>query len=440
MIAANVAASAQNPWRPVAYLVQLPLQILHAWASAPVFLFLLTLAAMLFRPPDLKAFPIDRIALAMLIGCIALRLCGRVDEIQIYPATWPLLALTLFATGGLLSSPFQAQSWSLLAAKWIVPLVLFQLAGAVFRSPSDLRRLELFCLIVLLYLSVVSAFFLLNAKSLIFPRFILDPDIGIHVDRARGPFLQAVANGVSLNILGLVALNSFRRSSLPGPLATILFVAVPLALLATKTRAVWISAAFSITAVVLFCRNRKLRRAAVMMGVFAAVGILTFFAQSANSRDFVERVRDQSPLDFRSEIYSAGWLMFTERPLLGWGDDANMQAEVARRVSKFRPDYYVFHNTFLELAVQKGIVGLGLYGWLTVCLFRLGRDRRQGSQCFVDAEFRQLWPVILAVYFINASAVVMNYQFVNGLLFTFAGILAAQKRAASEPLSVRQDL
>jgi hypothetical protein len=38
-----------------------------------------------------------------------------------------------------------------------------------------------------------------------------------------------------------------------------------------------------------------------------------------------------------------------------------------------------------------------------------------------------LWPVVLAVYLLNASAVVMNYQFVNGLLFTLAGILAARK-------------
>ena len=35
--------------------------------------------------------------------------------------------------------------------------------------------------------------FLLDARSLIFPRFILDESLGIHVDRARGPFLQAVA-------------------------------------------------------------------------------------------------------------------------------------------------------------------------------------------------------------------------------------------------------
>ncbi len=108
-----------------------------------------------------------------------------------------------------------------------------------------------------------------------------------------------------------------------------------------------------------------------------------------------------------------------------------MQSEVARRISDFHPDYYVFHNTFLELAVGRGLVGLGLYAWLILCLFRLGRlpkSEPSGPPHFMDLEFRNLWPTLVGVYLINASAVVMNYQFVNGLLFTLAGILAAQNR------------
>jgi hypothetical protein len=38
----------------------------------------------------------------------------------------------------------------------------------------------------------------------------------------------------------------------------------------------------------------------------------------------------------------------------------------------------------------------------------------------------------LGVYLLNASFVVMNYQFVNGLLFTLAGLLAAQNRRDAE--------
>jgi len=119
--------------------------------------------------------------------------------------------------------------------------------------------------------------------------------------------------------------------------------------------------------------------------------------------------------------------MFAEKPRFGWGNEWAVQPEIEKRVSNFHPEYYVFHNTFLELAVQRGILGLGLYLWLTVSLFRLrSSDASVGDLPFSGRDFRKLWPMMLGVYLLNASAVVMNYQFVNALLFTIAGILASQ--------------
>ena len=112
-----------------------------------------------------------------------------------------------------------------------------------------------------------------------------------------------------------------------------------------------------------------------------------------------------------------------------WGSEQHIQAEVEKRVSNFHPEYYVFHNTFLELAVQRGVLGLGLYVWLMICLFRLGTTGAMSEEtevAFSNPHFRKLWPLLLGVYLLNASAVVMNYQFVNAVLFTIAGILAAQ--------------
>jgi len=43
--------------------------------------------------------------------------------------------------------------------------------------------------------------------------------------------------------------------------------------------------------------------------------------------------------------------------------------------------------------------------------------------------------VLLAVYLLNASAVVINYQLVNAVLFTVAGILAAQTARCQRELS-----
>ena len=47
---------------------------------------------------------------------------------------------------------------------------------------------------------------------------------------------------------------------------------------------------------------------------------------------------------------------------------------------------------------------------------------------FLGSTFHRLWPIILGVYWLNALVVAMSYQFVNALLFTLAGMLAAQRR------------
>jgi O-antigen ligase len=429
--------------KPAISLIVLPLKLLHLWVSLPALVFFVALTAMLFRPPDLKSFPVDRVAFCALVLLLCVRSCIRRQSFRTYPATWPLLALLLIGIWGALTQPTDRQAWSLFAAKWMVPFVLFHIAGLVFHDERSLRKLEIFLLMVLVYLITISIFSLLGAKSLIFPQFIADEGIGIHADRARGPFLQAVANGVCLNLLGLIALDSFRRKRLRGVLAALLFLVTPLALLATKTRAVWISAAFSVILLACFGSTPKLRRIALAWCVMATMGLGILFLYRAGADSLAERALDRSPIDFRNEMYRVGWQMFTEKPVLGWGNEWLIQPEVEKRISIFHPEYYVFHNTFLELAVQRGLLGLGVYVWLMICMFRLGKSGafsdKPGS-AFTNAHFRKLWPVLLGVYLLNASAVVMNYQFVNAVLFTLAGILAAQTAGSRRDVCLHKGL
>jgi O-antigen ligase len=428
--------AAGSPWprffKPLPAVVAIVFKPLHVAIASPVPIFLVALSAMLFRPPDLKIFPLDRVAFLVLAAVFALGLCLRRERLHTYSATWPMLALMLLALWGVQGEGNAPQAWSLLAAKWIVPFTLFHIVGSVFRDQGSLRKLEIFSLVVLSYLALVSVLFLSDAKSLIFPRFILDEGIGIHADRARGPLLQAVANGVCLNILGLVALDSFRRRTLRGILPASLFLMVPLALLATRTRAVWLAAALSVAYLAIFGSHCRLRRPALALCAIAGIALCGALVYEADAGALNDRLLDRSPVEFRLEMYQAGWQMFTEKPLVGWGSQANVQPEIAKRISAFHPERYLFHNTYLELAIERGVIGLGLYAWLFVCLFRLAKRPAgyfNSETHFLDAQFRRLWPVILIVYLVNASAVVMNYQFVNGFLFTLAGILAAQNAA-----------
>jgi putative inorganic carbon (hco3(-)) transporter len=332
------------------------------------------------------------------------------------------------ALGGMVTHSFEASTWSVLAAKYFVPFAMFWMASLVFQDAQSLRWLERFLFLGLAYLSFVAIAQLVGAHSLVLPPFILDESIGIHADRARGPFLQAAANGVTINMLGLLAMDSYRRKRLRGVTGFVLLAALPLAIVATKTRAVWLSFAISMVWLLSRMSDRRLRRTFVVVGITGAVGILSVVAFSRGYGGLRDRLQENSPVEFRMAAYRAGWEMFWERPVLGWGTQ-ELQSELAHRINGFQGDSFAVHNTYLDVLLEQGAVGLGLYAWLMVALFRLGR-RRAGDSETVIASIRSMWPLVLGVYFVNGIFVVMSYQFVNGLLFTWAGILAAQSATA----------
>jgi O-antigen ligase len=342
-----------------------------------------------------------------------------------------MIGLMILVLANAIQVPFDNQTWSLLASKFIVPFGLFHLATLVFVKERSLRHFELFALVILAYLCFTSIAFLAGAKSLIFPRFILDESLGHHADRARGPLLQAVANGVSLNLLGVLALHSYLRGRLRGVKAAVLLASVPIAILATMTRAVWLSFVVSIWALIFCTHNRRLRRlCAAVLGI-GVLGLLVVLSLDCQRQALSDRLQESGPVDYREAVYSGGWQMFLEKPIAGWGLN-QMPFELARHVSGYRERELFPHNTYLELLVEHGMVGLALYVWLMWEIFRLGRGSvpRAESTGLLNEQFHAIWPVMLGIYWVNAAVVVMNYQFVNGLLFTMAGMLAAQRRRA----------
>jgi O-antigen ligase len=391
---------------------------------------------MLLRHPDVPFYEIDRVAFALLVvGVVGGALVTRQRFWVAERATWPMIGLTFLAVASVIGEPFDNRTWSLLAAKFIVPFALFHLSAIILRDERRLELFEVFALAVLAYLCFTSIAFLVGAKSLIFPRFILDESLGYHADRARGPLLQAVANGVSLNLLGLLALHAILRRRIRGLKAAILLASLPLAILATMTRAVWLSFVVSVGVLIVRSHNRRLRRVSIAVAAMGALALLITLSFDDQRRALTDRLQESGPVDFREAVYTGGWQMFLEKPFTGWGVN-QMPAELARHVSGYNEKELYPHNTYLELLVEHGILGLALYVWLMWELLRLGRGSVPRDECngLLNRQFHAMWPVLLGVYWVNASVVVMNYQFVNGLLFVLAGMLAAQQRRRSTNL------
>jgi putative inorganic carbon (HCO3(-)) transporter len=277
------------------------------------------------------------------------------------------------------------------------------------------------------YLVFIAIAFLVDARSLIFPRFILDESLGFHPDRARGPFLQAVANGVSLNILGILVLALSQQRKIA---VGVLWLVLPLAVLATMTRAIWIS--FAVSTVVLGFRlaGRRLQAACALLAVAGFLAGLSISLSNHSMKTALwDRTGERGPVEARLAVYDAGWKMFQERPFTGWAA-GGMYAELARRMEGYHLRTFYVHNTYLALLVEFGVPGLALYGILFFNLFRLswrGPPRESGPV----ASLRKVWPILLCVYLFNAFFVDMAYQFVIGLVFTVAGMLCASEESTA---------
>jgi O-antigen ligase len=193
------------------------------------------------------------------------------------------------------------------------------------------------------------------------------------------------------------------------------------------TRAVWLSFAISMAVLIFLSHNRSLRLAGTAVALVGIIGLLVTLSFEDERRALADRLNESGPVDFRRAVYAGGWQMFLEKPLAGWGIN-QMPAELAKHVSGYNEKELYPHNTYLELLVEHGILGLLFYGWLMWELWKLRKGPPGDSTGFLNRQFHAMWPLLLAVYWVNACLVVMNYQFVNGLLYTLAGMLAAQHR------------
>ncbi len=419
--------SADNPlWRAAALL----LRPLYLGLAFPSILYVAAMTVFLFRPPDLFSFYADRIAFGILVFFVALRMMALRERIPFFAGlSVPMLGLMTLAVFRALREPFDAQNWSIVASKFIVPFALFHIAVLVFRGPSQRKHFEIFVVFALAYLVFIAIAFLTDARSLIFPRFILDESLGFHPDRARGPFLQAVANGVSLNILGILVF-VFALSQKRKAVVCLLWLTLPLAVLATMTRAVWI--AFAASTIVLEFRfiKRRLLTACALLVVAALVGSLAIGLSGHTLKTaLLDRTAERGPVEARLAVYDAGWAMFRERPFTGW-PAGGMYAELARRMEGYHLRTFYVHNTYLALLVEFGVPGLALYGILFFNLFRLAWRDPPGESSSV-ASLRKVWPILLGVYLFNAFFVDMAYQFVIGLVFTVAGMLCASEESVA---------
>jgi len=382
---------------------------------------------------DTMSIPLalDRLLIATAIVSTLLReFVTRRSALRLRPVDLPLVLAALYAiTSAVLAGNLDDRDlrFALLDRFSLLGFVLFFVAPRTYREARD-RQILLAVLVALgAYLGLTALFETLGARALVVPGYINDPAVGTHFDRARGPFVEAAANGMALFSTGVAATLAawtWRERRWRWVAAAVAGLCA-LGILFTLTRAAWIaSGAGALVALLVVREGRRLLGPALLAGVIGVVG--AFALVPGLQADATRRTDDQRPLWDRRNSTAAAFRMIAERPLVGfgWGGFRYRSADYYRQSRDIPLTFVVdLHNVYLANAVDLGLIGAGL--WLVaVVTALLGSLLRRGPP-----ELRpwRLGLVALAAsYAISAMSTPLGFALPTLLLCTWAGLLWAE--------------
>lgn len=320
---------------------------------------------------------LDRIVLVGLVAAfVAQWRWGRLERNPLAGSDWLLAALlVILGTSTLFSGTPEVRAPEGFSAAWrlvmsfVVPAVLYWIAREAALTPRAWRAALVILSALGVYLALTGLAEITGQWSLVFPRYIADPTLGIHFGRARGPELNSASLGVYVTVCLWCAW--LVRPDVRRGWQLMLVAAVPLmaaAILATYTRSTWIGLAAS-AAVVGYVQLAKNWRLPVF--ALATLGGLLVVAATWHSIVDLEREGTASEsghsVDQRKSFAYVSWQMFKDHPIFGVGFGRFFDQKLpylSDRSQEFELESLRnlhHHNTLLSLLTETGLVGLSAF-------------------------------------------------------------------------------
>jgi N-acetylglucosaminyldiphosphoundecaprenol N-acetyl-beta-D-mannosaminyltransferase len=383
---------------------------------------------------------IDRVLLLALMAAFAVHwLAGRVTLVRPAKSDWLLVALiAILAVSAALSgqpefSDDVSSKWGRLVATFILPAVLYGIARYARIDRREWSWALVGMALLGTYLAVTACLEITGRWSLVFPRYISDPEAGIHFGRARGPELNAASLGIVLTACFWCAWTLLRQAGRRWQ-QLVLVIALPLMALSimfTNTRSTWLGLAVSGIVVAALEIPRRWRLPALTA---AALGGLLFAAASWERIVGLERegtaAEAHHSVDQRMSFAYVSWQMFRDHPMFGVGFGRFYDQKLPY-LSDRSQDFELeslrglnHHNTLLSILTETGLVGLALFVavlaiW-TTCAWQI--VRHPDSPRWVRAQ-GVLMLALLANYMCSAmfhDLTLLPSQ--QAMLFLFAGM------------------
>lgn len=326
-----------------------------------------------------------------------------------------------------------------------LPFAGFFMGRQILNTERNVRRFLWFITVFGVYLGITNVFWVLHMKALIWPKTILDPNLGAHFDRGRGVFLNAAVTGLVLVVCFIVTMylaSRYRGRMRYGLLAAALLMLIGIGL--TQTRSAWLAAVLVILFSAAVYTGFRRWYLLIILGLAVLVGInwstFTSKDRAAGGVNSVNETQD------RLNAAATGLWAIQQKPILGWGlgrfPAINTVHHRAWGTTPWKRGYGIYaHDTQIGIGAELGLLGLGL--WLMIIVSMVVASRRAWKTLPRSGLLSRnlaivFWSVAIS-WGVTASLIdVRLFAFANTLFFVFGGMCAgladefARRRLAAE--------
>lgn len=344
-----------------------------------------------------------------------------------------ILLISMIRTGFLSVFPGEFQPFHVFLNGFVFPFSFYYFGKSIYYTEQRIKIFLWSFFLFFLYLVITAFLERYKVDSLIFPRYISDPLVGIHYGRARGPFGNAPVNGWMLVSLFLCAL--FLRSQVQemitrGFLTLVLLFSV-VAIFFTNTRAVYLAFILAPLLVSYYSENLIFKTRYLVFPILLII-ILAFF----NWENIMSRERELGGImqipeaESRLALAQVTENIFYQSPLFGVGF-----ARFRRAVTVYAPDVFSSlssasmpsqHNIVLSLLSELGLIGLIPFLFILYYPFRYSIElfRELGEEGWINKDLIVVFWGIFLTYLVTASFIqTQHFLGSNAFVFIWIGIV-----------------
>lgn len=389
---------------------------------------------------------LDRILLMGLVGAfVAQWRWKKLDPKPIAGVDWlvvtllAVLTVSAIANRGDVHVPHMVSPmWRLVASFWI-PAVVYWIARQSRISFTSWKIVIAVLACLGVYLAGTAVAETSRQWWAVFPRYIADPDLGLHFGRARGPHLNSASLGVFLTACFWAAWTL--RAYVHRGWQLLILISLPLSVVAiylTYTRAAWLGLAASGFVVLWLSVPPRLRKPVVGgAGLIGVVLAALLWSNVVGLKREGSAADSQHSVSQRTAFAYVSWQMFKDHPISGVGFGRFYDRKLpylADRSQSFELESLRnldHHNTLLSVLTETGMVGLAALVAVVVGWWRYAWSLAHSSHVPGWVRAHGLLMVVLLVAFLpNALFHDLTHLPMDmTLLFAMAGVTVGLSRS-----------